>query len=182
MKELDKLSDEGYFQRLTKKEGMMREKERERLHRNFDGIKDMPGMPAMMFIVDLKKEAIAVLEARHLGIPIVAIVDTNCDPDDADYIIPGNDDAIRAVRLISGKIADLVLSLRPVDDIAGEDADADADAVTAEVEQAQEQEAVPLGEVELEMLRKFTLEEELEEVGEGGIKPRKAKIEGETEE
>lgn len=182
MKELDKLSDEGYFQRLTKKEGMMREKERERLHRNFDGIKDMPGMPAMMFIVDLKKEAIAVLEARHLGIPIVAIVDTNCDPDDADYIIPGNDDAIRAVRLISGKIADLVLSLRPVDDIAGEDADADADAVTAEVEQAQEQEAVPLGEVELEMLRKFTLEEELEEVGEGGIKPRKAKIEGEAEE
>lgn len=178
MKELDKLSEEGYFQRLTKKEGMMREKERERLHRNFDGIKDMPGMPAMMFIVDLKKEAIAVQEARNLGIPIVAIVDTNCDPDDADYIIPGNDDAIRAVRLISGKIADLVLSLRPVDDLAGED----ADAVSAEVEQAQEQEAVPLGEVELEMLRKFTLEEELEEVPAGGVKPRKAKIEGEVEE
>lgn len=161
MKELDRMVEEGYFERLPKKEAMLREKERERLHRYFDGIKDMSGPPDLMFIVDLKKETNAVLEARKLGIPIVAIADTNCDPDDADYPIPGNDDAIRAVRLISGKIADLISELRPVDDEAIKAAETIA-AETAVEEAATPEEAVSLGEMELEMLRKFELEEEVE--------------------
>ena len=77
--------------------------------KNLSGIKDMKKLPSCMFVVDPRKEHIAVLEARNLGIPVVAIVDTNCDPDDADYVIPGNDDAIRAVKLIASKIADAVL-------------------------------------------------------------------------
>jgi small subunit ribosomal protein S2 len=174
MKELDRMREEGYFSRLQKKEAMMRMKELERLHLYFDGIKDLAGPPSMMFIVDLKKESIAVQEARQLGIPIVAIVDTNCDPDDADFIIPGNDDAIRAVRLISGKIADLVLELRPVED-AGEDGEMPASVDVPE----EEQEAVPLGEVELEMLRKFSLEEELESAGRGRGRGRGTNEEGE---
>lgn len=153
--------EEGYFERLPKKEAMLKDKERERLHRYFDGIKDMSGPPDLMFIVDLKKETNAVLEARKLGIPIVAIADTNCDPDDADYPIPGNDDAIRAVRLISGKIADLISELRPVDDEAIKAAETIA-AETAVEEAATPEEAVSLGEMELEMLRKFELEEEVE--------------------
>jgi len=159
MKELDRMKEDGYLNRLTKKEMMMRLKELERLHRYFDGIKDINGQPDLMFIVDLKKEAIAVKEARVLGIPIVAIVDTNCDPDDADYVIPGNDDAIRSVRLISGKIADLILELRPVDAEAGEVEIPEI----AEPVGEEEQEAVPLGEMELEMLKKYQLEEDLEE-------------------
>lgn len=161
MRELDRMSEDGYFARLPKKEAMVREKERERLHRFFDGIKDMTGPPDMMFIVDLKKEAIAVLEARKLGIPIVAIADTNCDPDDADYPIPGNDDAIRAVRLISGKISDLITELRPVDAETIAAADTIA-ASTAAAEGEEPAEEVALGEMELEMLRKFELEEEVE--------------------
>jgi small subunit ribosomal protein S2 len=161
MKELDRLAEEGFFERLPKKEGMMREKERERLHRFFDGIKDMSGPPDLIFIVDLKKESNAVLEARKLNIPIVAIADTNCDPDDADFAIPGNDDAIRAVRLISGKIADLISELRPVDDEAIKAADTIA-AETAAEEGAATEEELSLGEMEMEMLRKFELEEEVE--------------------
>lgn len=161
LRELDRMNEDGYFDRLPKKEAMQRRKELERLHRYFDGVAGMSGPPDLMFIVDLKKEAIAVKEARTLGIPIVAIVDTNCDPDDADFVIPGNDDAIRAVRLISGKIADLILELRPIDVEAGEAPEVPADAVAT----PEEQEAVPLGEVELEMLRKFSLEEEMETMG-----------------
>jgi len=109
LKELEKMEAEGAFEVLTKKEVAKLLNERERLERFLGGIKDMDKLPGAVFVVDPRKEKIAVAEARKLNIPVVAIVDTNCDPDEIDYIIPGNDDAIRAVKLISSKIADAVL-------------------------------------------------------------------------
>ena len=109
LKELEKMEAEGTFEILPKKEVAQLVHEMEKLQRNLGGIKDMKRVPAALFIVDPRKERIAIQEARNLGIPIVAIVDTNCDPDEVDYVIPGNDDAIRAVKLIAGKIADAVL-------------------------------------------------------------------------
>lgn len=109
LKELEKMEEEGAFEVLTKKEVARLLNERERLERFLGGIKDMEKLPGALFVVDPRKERIAVAEARKLGIPVVAIVDTNCDPDEVDYLIPGNDDAIRAVKLITSKIADAVL-------------------------------------------------------------------------
>lgn len=109
LKELEKMENEGAFEVLTKKEVARLLNERERLERFLGGIKDMDKLPGAVFVVDPRKEKIAVAEARKLNIPVVAIVDTNCDPDEIDYVIPGNDDAIRAVKLISSKIADAVL-------------------------------------------------------------------------
>ena len=105
LKELAAMKEDGTINRYTKKEAILMEKELVKLERNLGGIKDMDDLPGAVFIVDPKKEIIAVSEARKLGIPIVAIGDTNCDPDEIDYIIPGNDDAIRAIRLICAKIA-----------------------------------------------------------------------------
>lgn len=116
LKELDRMEAEGYLERLPKKEMLKRREERDQLSRFLDGIRNMNGMPALMFVVDLNKESIAVQEARKLNIPIVAIVDTNCDPDVVDYVIPGNDDAIRAIRLVTGKIAEAILEARPIDE------------------------------------------------------------------
>ena len=99
----------GQFEVLPKKEVIKLCAEREKLQKNLGGIREMRKLPGALFIVDPRKERIAVAEARALGIPIVAIVDTNCDPDEIDYVIPGNDDAIRAVKLIAGKLADAVL-------------------------------------------------------------------------
>lgn len=104
-----KLNDEESIQHLTKKERLDMSKDRDKLMKNLAGIKDMGGTPSAIFITDTRKDHIAVQEAKRLGIPVVAIVDTNCDPDDIDYVIPGNDDAIRAVRLISARIADSIL-------------------------------------------------------------------------
>ena len=106
---LNKMQEDGTFDLLPKKEvaGLM--KERFDLEKNLGGIKNMDTLPDAVFIVDPRKEHIAVLEAKKLGIPVIAIVDTNCDPDDADYIIPGNDDAIRAIKLISSVLADAVI-------------------------------------------------------------------------
>jgi small subunit ribosomal protein S2 len=163
------MKDEGYFERLPKIEKLEREKERERLHRFFDGVKDLSAMPTMMFVVDVKNEEIAIAEAKTLGIPVVAIVDTNCDPDAADYIIPGNDDAIRSVRLITGKIADLITELRPIDDMAGE---GEETAETPEGEEVEGEESVPLGEVELEMLRAYALDDDDELEPGGGRRKR----------
>src|SRR5690606_27303327 len=113
LKELEsKLNDEEAMQAYTKKERLLMDRQREKLEKNLAGIKDMPQIPDVMFVTVTRKEQIAVLEARRLGIPVVAIVATNCDPDLIDYIIPGNDDAIRAVRLISARIADAVLEGR----------------------------------------------------------------------
>ncbi len=112
LRELERMDTEGVLDALPKKEATGLREERDRLERYLGGIKDMPGLPDALFIVDLKKERIAVQEARKLGIPIVAIVDTNCDPDEVDYVIPGNDDAIRAIRLISNKIADAIIEVK----------------------------------------------------------------------
>ncbi len=112
LEQLQKMREDGTFELLTKKEVSKLELEIEKLEKFLGGVKDMGNLPSALFIVDTRKEHIAVAEARKLGIPIVAIVDTNCDPDEIDYIIPGNDDAIRAVKLISGAMADAVLSAR----------------------------------------------------------------------
>ncbi len=106
---LEKMQEDGTFDMLPKKEVAKLQKEMMILERNLGGIKTMDGLPDAIFIVDPRKEHNAVLEAKKLGIPVVAIVDTNCDPDDADYVIPGNDDAIRAIRLISSVLADAVI-------------------------------------------------------------------------
>ena len=106
---LTKMSEDGTFDMLPKKEAAALNKEMIDLEKNYGGIKTMTELPAAIFIVDTKKEANAVKEAKKLGIPVIAIVDTNCDPDDADYIIPGNDDAIRAIKLISSVLADAVI-------------------------------------------------------------------------
>lgn len=110
--EIYNMETDGTFDALTKKEVQKLRAEAERLEKFLGGIKEMKGMPGALFVVDPKKERIAVREARILGIPIVGIVDTNCDPDDVDYIIPANDDAIRAVKLIAGKMADAVIEAR----------------------------------------------------------------------
>ena len=109
---LTKMQEDGTFDLLPKKEAAMKQKEIFDLEKSYGGIKDMDTLPSAIFIVDPKKERNAVLEAKKLGIPVVAIVDTNCDPDDADYVIPGNDDAIRAIKLISSVIADAVIEGR----------------------------------------------------------------------
>ncbi|MGI6238763.1 MAG: 30S ribosomal protein S2 [Christensenellales bacterium] len=109
---IDAMEKNGQFEVLPKKEVIKLMAEREKLERNLGGIREMRKLPGALFIVDPRKERIAVAEARRLGIPIVGIVDTNCDPDEIDYVIPGNDDAIRAVKLISGKLADAVLEGR----------------------------------------------------------------------
>ena len=106
LKELESMKDDGSLSRYTKKEALKMEKELVKLEKVLGGFKDMDELPGAVFIVDPKKENIAVREARKLGIPVIAIADTNCDPDEIDYIIPGNDDAIRAIRLICSKIAD----------------------------------------------------------------------------
>ena len=109
LKEIEEMSRDGRYELLTKKEVQRLERERIHLDQNLAGIKDMPGLPDALFIVDSSKEDIAVKEASKLGIPVVAIVDTNCDPDPVDYVIPGNDDALRAIRLFTSRIADAVL-------------------------------------------------------------------------
>ena len=105
-------SVEGGYAGRPKKEVIRLERERKHLTTNLSGIKDMPGLPDVLFVIDSNKEAIAVKEARRLGIPVVAIVDTNCDPDEVDWVIPGNDDALRAIRLFASKIADAVVEGR----------------------------------------------------------------------
>ena len=109
LKELEKMEADGIFELLPKKEVIDLKKEQEKLERNLGGIKEMKRLPDLIYIVDPRKERIAIQEAHKLGIPIVAIVDTNCDPDEIDYIIPGNDDAIRAVKLITSKMADAII-------------------------------------------------------------------------
>jgi small subunit ribosomal protein S2 len=119
---LTKMQEDGTFDLLPKKEVAMKQKEIFDLEKSYGGIKDMDTLPAAIFIVDPKKERNAVLEAKKLGIPVVAIVDTNCDPDDADYVIPGNDDAIRAIKLISSVIADAVIEGRQGEQTVAEEA------------------------------------------------------------
>jgi len=123
------MQEDGRMALLPKKEIAKLEHELDKLQRNLGGVKNMKRVPDVLFIVDARKERIAIQEARSLGIPIVAIVDTNCDPDEVDYVIPGNDDAIRAIKLIAGRLADAVLEAKQGE----QDADAaEASAVALE--------------------------------------------------
>jgi small subunit ribosomal protein S2 len=106
LRTIEKMEEDGTFDKLVKKEVVFLNREREKLEKNLGGIRDMNKLPGAMFVIDTKKEHIAVAEARKLGIPVVAVVDTNCDPDEIDYLIPGNDDAIRAIRIFASKVAD----------------------------------------------------------------------------
>lgn len=116
--QLQKMEEDGTFELLPKKEVMKLKKEMEKLEKNFNGIKEMKDMPGAMFVVDPRKEKIAIAEAKRLNIPVVAIVDTNCDPEEVDYVIPGNDDAIRAVKLIVECIANAVLEAKQGESMA----------------------------------------------------------------
>lgn len=109
LKKIEKMNEDGTYGLLTKKEVAKFETEKQRLKKNLSGIKDMNKLPGAVFIIDPKKESIAIAEAKKLSIPIVALVDTNCDPDDIDYVIPGNDDAIRSIKLMSSKMSDAVI-------------------------------------------------------------------------
>ena len=153
LKELDRMEEEGYLKRLPKKEALKRMEERDKLQRYFEGIREMEAMPKAMFVVDLNKESIAVKEARHLGIPIVAIVDTNCDPDDADYVIPGNDDAIRAIRLVTEKFCEAINEVKPYV-TEGEDGEEVADGEDKpQVDDSEE--SVPMGDLEREFMKSY---------------------------
>ena len=151
LNELEKMEADGVFDRLPKKEAAKLREEKERLHSVLAGIKEMPGLPHAVFIVDLKKEHIAVQEAHRLEIPIVAIVDTNCDPDEVDYVIPGNDDAIRAIKLLCNRIADAIIEVKAVEwqgaevvetteEEEGEEAFADGEYAEVGAEWAEEEE------------------------------------------
>ena len=130
MEQINKMREDGTFDMLPKKEVAKLELELEKLEKFLGGVKTMDKLPAAMFIVDPRKERIAVAEARKLNIPIVAIVDTNCDPDEIDYVIPGNDDAIRAVKLIAGAMADAVLDGRQGEQM--DEAEAEEEVAAAE--------------------------------------------------
>ena len=132
LKAIETMSEDGTFDVLPKKEVIQLKKEWEKLEKNLGGIKDMKKLPGALFIVDPRKERIAVAEAKKLNIPIVAIVDTNCDPDEIDYVIPGNDDAIRAVKLIAGVMADAIIEGRQGADAAAAEAAETAEAEAAE--------------------------------------------------
>ena len=125
LKKIEAMKEDGTMALLPKREAAALEKERVKLDRNLSGIKEMKELPGVVFVIDPRKERIAIAEARKLSIPIVAVVDTNCDPDEVDYVIPGNDDAIRAIKLLSGKMASAVIEGR--------------DALTKEAEQQAEE-------------------------------------------
>ncbi len=127
LKQLEQMEQDGTFEVLTKKEVLALRHEMERLEKFLGGIKEMNRLPGALYVVDPRKERIAVAEARKLNIPIVAIVDTNCDPDEIDYVIPGNDDAIRAVRLLTSRMADAVIEGSHGQDEPEEAADKDAE-------------------------------------------------------
>ena len=130
LEQLNKMKEDGTFDLLPKKEVVQLEHEIEKLEKFIGGIKNMGELPKAIFVVDTRKEKIAVAEARNLGIPVVAIVDTNCDPDEIDYVIPGNDDDIRAVKLIAGAMADAVIEGRQGEQLtaAPEEASEEAEA------------------------------------------------------
>ncbi|MCK4839462.1 MAG: 30S ribosomal protein S2 [Desulfobulbaceae bacterium] len=143
LKKIEVMKEDGTFDALTKKERAILEKQREKLDRNLNGIKDMTRTPDIMIVIDPKKEALAVLEARKLKIPIVGLVDTNCDPDLIDHVIPGNDDAIRAITLITGKMADAIIEgseakTKLMDEAAAEKAAEDEAAAAEEAKKAPE--------------------------------------------
>ena len=128
LKDLETQSQDGTFDKLTKKEALMRTRELDKLENSLGGIKDMKKIPDAIFVVDPKKERICVQEAHTLGIPLIGIIDTNCDPEELDYVIPGNDDAIRAVKLIVSKMADAVIEANQGEEVYTEEAAAQGEA------------------------------------------------------
>ncbi|MFN3728418.1 MAG: 30S ribosomal protein S2 [Fimbriimonadaceae bacterium] len=156
LKELDRMEVEGYLDRLPKKERLKRLEERAKLQRFLDGIRNMNALPGCMVVIDVNKEDIAVREAKKLGIPVVAVVDTNCDPDMADYVIPGNDDAIRAIRLVTSKISEAILEARPLDEAITEGA------LTETGEIAEDEISYQGGVVDEEFYRAFNVEKDVE--------------------
>jgi small subunit ribosomal protein S2 len=123
LKELEKMDEDGSLERLSKKEALMRRREMEKLDRSLGGIKDMPGLPDAMFVIDVGHEDIAISEANKLGIPVIAVVDTNNSPDGVDYVIPGNDDAIRAISLYTQGVASAVMEGQSSSSVPGEKGD-----------------------------------------------------------
>lgn len=151
LKAIEAMQEDGSINRFPKKEILLMEKERVKLDRNIGGIKHMRSLPSVVFVVDPRKEQIAVNESIKLGIPVVALVDTNCDPDGLDYIIPGNDDAIRAIKLIASKMADAVLdgkARRPEETVVEEEQEAAP--VDAGADEAPAEPAGPVEPVEVE--------------------------------
>ena len=137
LKELEAMAEDGTFDVLPKKEVIVLKKEMEKLQTNLGGIKDMTEIPGAMFVVDPKKERIAILEARKLGIPVIGLVDTNCNPEDVDYVIPGNDDAIRAIKLIIEAMANAVIESKQGESMVKE-SENDEETTMEELENTQE--------------------------------------------
>ena len=137
LEQLTRMEEDGTFDLLPKKEVLNLKNEREKLEKFLGGIKDMKRLPGALFVVDPRKEKIAIAEAKKLGIPVVAIVDTNCDPEEVDYVIPGNDDAIRAVKLIANTVANAVVEGRQGTDAAVADASAEPEAAAEEAADAE---------------------------------------------
>jgi small subunit ribosomal protein S2 len=158
LEELDKMSRDGSYGKYTKKEVLMFERERQRLENNVGGIRGMEGLPGAMFVVDPHKEEIAIKEANKLGIPVVAVCDTNCDPDGIDYVIPGNDDAIRAIRLFANAIADACLEGGKVASSRREESAREAARAASDFHVADEKKKGP----------------EVQKLGEGKAKPEEA--------
>jgi small subunit ribosomal protein S2 len=131
LKDLEAMQTDGRYEKLTKKERIKLDREREGLNKNLSGIKSMSRLPDVVFIIDVRKEEIAVAEANRLGIPIVAVVDTNCSPEGIDYVIPGNDDALRAVRLFASRIADSIIEGQQIATEGGVAAQAEEDLAAA---------------------------------------------------
>ena len=131
LQELEAMETDGTFDVLPKKEVVLVKKEMDKLNKNLGGIKEMTELPGVIFVVDPKKEHIAILEARKLNIPVIGLVDTNCDPDDVDYVIPGNDDAIRAVKLITDVMANAIIEGRQ-----GESLDSDSESEEQQVQES----------------------------------------------
>ena len=121
LRDIEAMAEDGRYETLSKKEVARLEKEKRKLHRNLDGIRNMGRLPDAVFVVDTRREKIAVDEARKLKIPVIGLVDTNCDPDDVDFVIPGNDDALRSIRLFVSRIADAVLTGRGLKEAADAD-------------------------------------------------------------
>lgn len=132
MLDIERMREDGSYEKLTKKERLTLDRDHENLMKNLAGIRDMKGLPDMLFIIDVRKEDIAVKEANRLGIPVVAVVDTNCSPEGVDYVIPGNDDALRAVRLFSSRIADAILEGQQIATEGGVGSTAEVSSSTAD--------------------------------------------------
>ncbi len=147
LKDLEKMAEDGTFEVLPKKEVILLKKEMEKLERNLGGIKEMDKLPGVIFLVDPKKEHIAILEAKKLGIPVIGLVDTNCNPEEVDYAIPGNDDAIRAVKLIADVMANAIIEGKQGESFDAEEVQ-ETEATSEEPEQISMEEVVENSEEE----------------------------------